>query len=907
MTLNPRLRLLALGCFLAGILLISVGMVGGQSPDDDPFPVPDARDVSPIHPPFELLDAEGNNVLTSNAPLSTMTTCGTCHDTNFIAEHSFHVDVGLSDYNAAGSIENARAWDTSPGYFGRWDPITYRYLSPVDDAIIDLTTAEWVQVFGARHVGGGPAMLARDGTPLVALSPDDDNPETAIIGDDGNLEAWDWSESGTVEMNCFLCHTVNPNNAARLAALQAGDFAWSNTATLAGSGIVAEQDGTWVYNPDAFDVDNRLLPEFITLQDPRSTNCGLCHGEVNIDAQTPVDFVVGEVGWRTLTTGQIVSPQRVNASALNLANKNDLNHAWDIHAERVLDCVDCHYSLNNPIYAIQGENSPEHLVFDPRRLDISEYLYRPLHEFAKGNSAQGILAPQYDNTMRRCESCHSIDASHDWLPYKEGHVAALSCETCHIAQVNAPALQVVDWTVLTSEGDARHTYRGIDAEGLITGYQPILLERQNLDDPDNPTLAPFNLVTAYYWTYGNPTRPVPLRDLQAAWLEGDTYATEVLSAFDADGDGTLSESELHIDTAQKAELIAQRLTDQGLENPQMVSEVLPFSLNHGVVTDEWAIRDCDVCHTDDSWVSQPFELASYTPFGVEPTAADNATVNINGTFDEQGGALFFEPDTPDLYILGHDAVAWVDWLGLLVFLGTLGGVVAHSGVRYMAARNQASHPHDVELKKVYMYSVYERQWHWLQSALIFGLLFTGLIIHKPEMLGFLSFRYIVLVHNVLAAILVINAALAAFYHLASGEIRQYIPRPYGFFDRAFAQTRYYMLGIFKGEGHPLEKTPDQKLNPLQQMTYLAILNILLPAQVITGALMWIAQEFPDITQQAGGLVFLAPIHSLVAWLFATFIVMHVYMTTTGHTPLANIKGMMLGWDEVETQPQSASD
>ena len=49
----------------------------------------------------------------------------------------------------------------------------------------------------------------------------------------------------------------------------------------------------------------------------------------------------------------------------------------------------------------------------------------------------------------------------------------------------------------------------------------------------------------------------------------------------------------------------------------------------------------------------------------------------------------------------------------------------------------------------------------------------------------------------------------------------------------------------------------------------------------------------------GGLPFLAPFHTLIAWLFASFIVMHVYLTTTGHTPLAGIKAMMMGWDEVE--------
>jgi thiosulfate reductase cytochrome b subunit len=107
-------------------------------------------------------------------------------------------------------------------------------------------------------------------------------------------------------------------------------------------------------------------------------------------------------------------------------------------------------------------------------------------------------------------------------------------------------------------------------------------------------------------------------------------------------------------------------------------------------------------------------------------------------------------------------------------------------------------------------------------------------------------------------------------------------------------------GIFRRERHPFAKTRQQKLNPLQQVTYFAILNVLLPLQILTGIVMWGAQRWPEIAARLGGLPFLAPFHTLIAWLFAAFIVMHVYLTTTGHTPLAGIRAMMVGWDEVET-------
>ncbi len=235
-------------------------------------------------------------------------------------------------------------------------------------------------------------------------------------------------------------------------------------------------------------------------------------------------------------------------------------------------------------------------------------------------------------------------------------------------------------------------------------------------------------------------------------------------------------------------------------------------------------------------------------------------------------------------------------------MGVLGAVTIHGGLRFYTTLKAPLSKH--ELEKVYMYAVYERFWHWLQTFAIVALLFTGLVIHRPDVFGLFSFPNIVVVHNVLAGLLVINAVLSLFYHLVSGEIQQFIPRPYGFLDDAIVQAKYYLIGIFKGDKHPFAKVPQKKLNPLQQATYFAILNVLLPLQIVTGALMWGVQMFPQIAVWFGGLPFLAPFHSLVAWTFASFIVGHVYLTTTGHRPLTAIQAMMVGWETVEIHQTS---
>ncbi len=895
---------------VAAVAVLLFGRVVMAQDGEPQTPRPAA---SPIHPVFPLLDETGANVLESGAAVSTMTTCGGCHDTAFIAANNFHSDVGLGGYSAPAGVPGGRPWDTGAGLFGRWNPILYRHLSPEGDATIDLTTPAWVRLFGERHAGGGPAVTSRAGGSLVDSGLTVDS--TVIDPATGELRPWDWAESGAAELNCFTCHLPGANNDARVAALAAGRFGDATTATLLGTGIVEEQGDAWRYNPEAFDAAGDLRPEFVTVSDPTAANCGSCHGVVHND-ETPLTLdALTMADWNTLTTGQIMSPQRLNASGLNLQDKSALGRSWDIHMERVLECTDCHYSLNNPIYYREtGGNAPEHLTFDPRRMDLGEYIYRPLHQFAKGQSAQGMLAPGFDGTMRRCESCHTIDNSHNWLPYKERHTQAMACETCHTPRLYAPALESIDWTVLAAGGEPVRAFRGMEgatlgAGTLITGYEPVLLPRTNLDGTTQ--LAPFNLISSWYWVYGEEERPVPLRYLEAAWFEGDAHAPEVVAAFDADGDGRLSHSELTITNDAQRDLISGRLSAAGLDSPRIRGEVQPFSINHNTARGEWATRDCRACHGEESRLAAAMTLSDRTPGGQLPTLYEGGPVSWPGAIAaDESGALHFAPSTAEtgLYVLGHNAARVVNIIGALMIVGVSLGVIIHGGLRVLAARRRAGRAGEsaeaVETHQVYIYDVYERLWHWLQTAAILLLLFTGLIIHKPDLFGIFSFSYVVQVHNILALLLVLNAGLSLFYHLASGEIKQYIPRPRGFFDEAFTQALYYLRGIFRDEPHPHEKTRERKMNPLQQVTYVMVLNVLLPAQIITGAFMWAAQgwgaqRWPGATEALGGLPWLGPLHTLVAWSFAAFITLHVYLTTTGPTPTAGIKAMMLGWEDVE--------
>ncbi|MBT8449834.1 MAG: cytochrome b/b6 domain-containing protein, partial [Gammaproteobacteria bacterium] len=508
-----------------------------------------------------------------------------------------------------------------------------------------------------------------------------------------------------------------------------------------------------------------------------------------------------------------------------------------------------------------------------------------------------------ENSLRRCESCHAEESVHDWLPYKQRHFQALACESCHIPELYGPTLMSVDWGLPDPAGEPVKTYRNSSTDigasnNMISAFQPILLPRENVGGKQK--LAPFNLVTGWFWLAGDPQAPVSREELLESFTDDGEYKEEVIAAFDVDQDGQLSDLERRLDSDEKINVLQALLAENDIADASIMGETAAYTISHNVVNGIWAVRDCQSCHNNDSIIDDSMVLAAYSPGGQTPTLQSGLLPGLGEGIElvDDGGVTFTaDANKFDYYVLGLHSVPMVDWIGLLMFFGISLGVTVHAIARKITSKKLGHIKHNY--RKEYIYDSYERLWHWLQASSIIILLVTGLIIHKPHLFSIFSFAYMVEVHNIVGFILFANAALALFYNLASGEIKQYIPEPKGFIGRSMAQAMYYTKGVFEGQPHPEEKSRDHKMNVLQQVTYLAILNILLPAQVITGILIWGAQRWPDIADMAGGLAILGPLHTLIAWTFATFIVMHVYLTTHGHTPTAGIKAMISGWDDVE--------
>lgn len=192
---------------------------------------------------------------------------------------------------------------------------------------------------------------------------------------------------------------------------------------------------------------------------------------------------------------------------------------------------------------------------------------------------------------------------------------------------------------------------------------------------------------------------------------------------------------------------------------------------------------------------------------------------------------------------------------------------------------------------LYLYTRYERFWHWFQMVLVSILIVTGLEIHGSYTL--LGFGKAVKVHNVTGITWLVSFFIFIFWLLTTGEWKQYIPTT----KKIMAVAKYYVVDIFRGKPHPVKKRVDAKHNPLQRLTYLSVISLLLPVQMFTGILYFTYNQWQIWGQTFLTLEQTALLHVVVNFFIIAFIIVHVYMTTTGHTPLSYIKGMITGWEK----------
>ncbi len=195
-------------------------------------------------------------------------------------------------------------------------------------------------------------------------------------------------------------------------------------------------------------------------------------------------------------------------------------------------------------------------------------------------------------------------------------------------------------------------------------------------------------------------------------------------------------------------------------------------------------------------------------------------------------------------------------------------------------------------EKIYIFKKFERFWHWSQAGLIICLMVTGFEIHGSY--GIFGFEKAVGYHTIIAWALIGLWVFAIFWHMTTGEWRQYIPTT----NNVVAMIKYYLSGIFKNAPHPHRQTQLQKHNPLQRLAYLGVLLFISPLIWITGWLYMFYDKWNDWGLSKLDLSMVATGHVLGAFMMLLFLIAHIYLITAGATLTSHLKAMITGWEEV---------
>ena len=597
----------------------------------------------------------------------------------------------------------------------------------------------------------------------------------------------------------------------------------------------------------------------------------------------PTGYFGNEQDYSCQYVGTVFAAGHLGQSALNYENKETLAYPYDVHAARGLNCSDCHFEEKAGRRHLAVEPEQYHLKWDPRKLNHAAPIPENITNLGSAD----------------CAACHDVETSHPRLPFRERHMAKVSCRACHIPQMDVPALRVVDHTVVDgNKGPLRHFTALGDAPDLMNRTLPVSLAQPLLAVSAEHTgkILPYNMIAEFVWVDENDQRVD--EDLVAAVFRSDdgNPPSDMMEQFDADRDGRLDADELALNTQAKYDFVLNALSAAGVSAPGIRMNVSRFAISHGIKRGALALEDCDSCHSREGRMARPEVLATGIPW--QFSQPDDGAGFPPGTIVRQGDALVFNPGPAlaGLHLFGATSRA-SSRLGLFLFVVTLAGIGGHGLVRHIVWRSKRfGEPRD-SARRVMMYSPHKRFWHWMLAMGMIALILSGIRIRFETFLPSVAFETAVFIHNLTAFLLLLHVAVSVLFHFFSGDYRQFLPNLKRLPRDVMKQARYYAYGIFTGESNPFRKTPTQRMNPMQQLAYLGLLLGLLPLQVGTGLLIYFTGHHPELTNQIGGLVYVTPLHDLVSWLILSFLIVHLYLITTGARVTSHLKAMVTGLEE----------
>jgi thiosulfate reductase cytochrome b subunit len=201
------------------------------------------------------------------------------------------------------------------------------------------------------------------------------------------------------------------------------------------------------------------------------------------------------------------------------------------------------------------------------------------------------------------------------------------------------------------------------------------------------------------------------------------------------------------------------------------------------------------------------------------------------------------------------------------------------------------------MNRVYLHPLPLRIWHWVNALIVILLLATGIQFRVPGIAALWPHDPSLAFHKWAGLAMAASWIFWVIYGLAT----RHFVRHYAFrrrdFERMVEQSRFYLFLIFRGEKNPFHPSPDEKLNALQKLAYGTVMGIVSPVMLSTGLIFVSGFRIGGKLLHFDTIKTIDALHVTGLYLFALFLVIHVYMATIGPTVFTHIKSMIVGYEE----------
>jgi thiosulfate reductase cytochrome b subunit len=197
--------------------------------------------------------------------------------------------------------------------------------------------------------------------------------------------------------------------------------------------------------------------------------------------------------------------------------------------------------------------------------------------------------------------------------------------------------------------------------------------------------------------------------------------------------------------------------------------------------------------------------------------------------------------------------------------------------------------------KIYFYPLWLRVWHGINALGIILLIISGLSMQTRVESSIIGFNVAVNMHNISGIVVALNYLLFLIGNIVTNNSKFYIVKPKGFLKRPMKQAYYYIWGMFHGMKAPYPLSEKRKFNPLQKYFYILVMYIAVPIIILTGFALLFPELIFEKIYNISGVLITAVLHSALGFIISVFLIIHIYVSSIGKSPLDNFKSIITGW------------